>query len=223
MSLPQDAEAAHDSYVIALDVGGTTIKAALTGPDNVPRHEARRPTGGGGGDGGGGGGPDGAVAAILDFAEELWAAGVDRFGRPPAAVGVGLPGAVDEAAGVAVYSANLGWRDVPIRRLLTERLGGAAPVALGHDLRVAALAEGRLGAGVGVDRFLLVALGTGIATALSIDGRTEPGAHGRAGELGHVVVRPGGTLCGCGRRGCLEAVASAAAVGRAWAAAAGAP
>ncbi|TDC61789.1 ROK family protein, partial [Streptomyces hainanensis] len=52
MSLPQDAEDAHDSYVIALDVGGTTIKAALTGPDNVPRHEARRPTGGGGGDGG---------------------------------------------------------------------------------------------------------------------------------------------------------------------------
>ncbi|WP_243744863.1 ROK family protein [Streptomyces hainanensis] len=163
------------------------------------------------------------MAAILDFADELRAVGEERFGRPPAAVGVGLPGAVDEAAGVAVYSANLGWRDVPIRRLLTERLGGAVPVALGHDLRVAALAEGRLGAGAGVDRFLLVALGTGIATALSIDGRTEPGAHGRAGELGHVVVRPGGTLCGCGRRGCLEAVASAAAVGRAWAAAAGVP
>ncbi|TDC23722.1 ROK family protein [Streptomyces sp. 8K308] len=192
------------------------MKAALTGPDNVPRFETRRPTGAAAG-------PDGAVPAILDFAGELRAAGEERFGRPPAAAGVALPGVVDEAAGVAVYSANLGWRDVPIRRLLTERLGGGVPVALGHDLRVAALAEGRFGAGTGVDRFLLVALGTGIAAALAIEGRAEPGAHGRAGELGHVVVRPGGPLCGCGQRGCLEAVASAAAVGRAWAAAAGAP
>ncbi|MDT0322910.1 ROK family protein [Streptomyces sp. DSM 44918] len=223
MSLPQDgrragqvAAEAHDSYVLALDVGGTTMKAALTGPDNVPRFETRRPTGSGVG-------PDGAVAAILDLAGELRAIGEERFGGPPAAAGVALPGIVDEAAGVAVYSANLGWRDVPFRRLLSERLGGGIPVAVGHDLRVAALAEGRLGAGVGVDRFLLVALGTGIAAALSIDGRTEPGAHGRAGELGHVVVRPGGPPCSCGQRGCLEVVASAAAVGRAWAAAAGAP
>ncbi|WP_229818463.1 ROK family protein, partial [Streptomyces chromofuscus] len=112
------------------------------------------------------------------------------------------------------------WRDVPLRTLLTERLGGL-PVALGHDVRSGGLAEGRIGAGRGADRFLFVALGTGIAGAIGIDGRVESGAHGFAGEIGHVVVRPGGTPCPCGQRGCLERFASASAVSEAWAAVTG--
>ncbi|WP_059006187.1 ROK family protein [Streptomyces specialis] len=206
----------EQDYVIALDVGGTVLKAALTGPpDEGPLHQARRPTAGAGD-------PDAVVAGILDFARELYDTGTARFGRPPAAAGVVVPGLVDERTGTAVHSANLGWRDVPLARLVAERLGGL-PVALGHDVRAGGLAEGRLGAGAGRDRFLFVALGTGIAGALGIDGRAEPGAHGAAGEIGHVVVRPGGVRCGCGQRGCLETVASAAAVGRAWAAASGTP
>ncbi|WP_107486279.1 ROK family protein, partial [Streptomyces sp. 13-12-16] len=129
---------------------------------------------------------------------------------------------VDEAEGVAVYAANLGWRDVPLRALLTERLGGV-PVALGHDVRTGGLAEGRIGAGRGTDRFLFVPLGTGIAGAIGIDGRVEAGAHGFAGEIGHIVVRPQGAPCPCGQRGCLERFASAAAVSEAWAAACGDP
>jgi glucokinase len=136
-------------------------------------------------------------------------------GRAPVAV----PGIVDEARGVAAYSANLGWRDVPLRDLLAERLG--RPVALGHDVRTGGLAEGRIGAGRGANRFLFVPLGTGIAGAIGIDGRVEAGAHGFAGEIGHVVVRPGGLPCPCGQRGCLERYASAAAVSQAWAAACG--
>ncbi|WP_255308139.1 ROK family protein [Streptomyces marincola] len=205
----------QENYVIALDVGGTVLKAALTGPDNEPLHQARRPTAGAGG-------PDAVVAGILDFAAELRAEGTERFGHPPAAAGVVVPGIVDERAGTAVWAANLGWRDVPLRRLVGERLGGI-PVGLGHDVRAGGLAEGRVGAGAGYGRFLFVALGTGIAGAIGIDGRVETGAHGGAGEIGHVVVRPGGARCGCGQRGCLETVASAAAVGRAWAAAAGLP
>jgi glucokinase len=123
---------------------------------------------------------------------------------------------------VAVYSANLGWRDVPMRRLLGDRLGGV-PVALGHDVRTGGLAEGRIGAGQGADRFLFVPLGTGIAGAIGIDGGVEAGAHGFAGEIGHVVVRPGGTPCPCGQHGCLERYASAAAVSQAWAEACGDP
>ncbi|RBM17923.1 sugar kinase [Streptomyces sp. PT12] len=196
-------------------MGGTVFKAALTGEDNAPLYEARRPTGGTGG--------TGSVAdAILDFAAELYATGVARFGRPPSAAGVVVPGIVDEKAGVAAYSANLGWRDLPLRRLLTERLDGI-PVALGHDVRAGGLAEGRVGAGAGHERFLFIALGTGIAGAIGIEGRVEPGAHGGAGEIGHVIVRPGGARCGCGQRGCLETVASAAAIGRAWAAASETP
>ncbi|MDV9178397.1 ROK family protein, partial [Streptomyces sp. W16] len=75
----------------------------------------------------------------------------------------------------------------------------------------------------GADRFLFVPLGTGIAGAIGIDGRVEAGAHGFAGEIGHIVVRPGGAPCPCGQTGCLERYASAAAVTEAWATASGDP
>ena len=202
-------------HVIALDVGGTGMKAALVGADGELLHQARRPTGRERG-------ADAVVADILDFAAELRAHGIRRHGVPASAAGVAVPGIVDEAGGVAVYAANLGWRDVPLRALLTGRLGGV-PVALGHDVRTGGLAEGRIGAGRGTDRFLFVPLGTGIAGAIGIDGRVEAGAHGFAGEIGHIVVRPGGTPCPCGQRGCLERFASASAVSEAWAAACGDP
>lgn len=202
-------------HVIALDVGGTGMKAALVGADGELLHQARRATGRDRG-------PDAVVAGILGFAAELRAHGVERYGEPASAAGLAVPGIVDETEGVAVYSANLGWRDVPLRALLAQRLGGL-PVALGHDVRTGGLAEGRVGAGRGTDRFLFVPLGTGIAGAIGIDGRVETGAHGFAGEIGHIVVRPGGAPCPCGQRGCLERFASAAAVGEAWATACGDP
>ncbi|MEU9210291.1 ROK family protein [Streptomyces sp. NPDC048415] len=202
-------------HVIALDVGGTGMKAALVGAGGELLHQARRATGRERG-------PDAVVKAILGFAAELRAHGEQHLGEPAAAAAVAVPGIVDAAQGIAVYSANLGWRDVPLRRLLGDRLGGV-PVALSHDVRTGGLAEGRIGAGQGADRFLFVALGTGIAGAIGIDGGVEEGAHGFAGEIGHVVVRPGGTPCPCGQHGCLERFASAAAVSQAWADASGDP
>ncbi|MEU4213375.1 ROK family protein [Streptomyces sp. NPDC026206] len=212
-------------HVIALDVGGTAIKAALVSADHTLLYETRRPTGRDKG-------PEAVVAGILGLAAELREHGVRTYGEPAAAAGVAVPGIVDTAQGVAVYAANLGWRDVPLRDLLSRRLSGergergeraGTPVAVGHDVRTGGLAEGRIGAGRGADRFLFVPLGTGIAGAIGIDGRIEEGAHGCAGEIGHIAVRPGpdGAECGCGGRGCLETVASASAVGRAWAAASG--
>ncbi|MFF9377116.1 ROK family protein [Streptomyces griseoluteus] len=199
-------------HVIALDVGGTSMKAALVGEDGAVLHRARRATGREGG-------PDAVVGNLLAFAADLRAHGAEHLGAPALAAGVAVPGTVDEANGTALYSANLGWRDVPLRALLTERLG--MPVALGHDVRTGGLAEGRAGAGRGADRFLFVALGTGIAGAIGLAGGVEAGANGFAGEIGHVVVRPGGRPCPCGQTGCLERYASAAAVGAAWAAASG--
>jgi len=196
-------------HVIALDVGGTGMKAALVAQDGSVLFEARRPTGREHG-------TDAVVATILDFAADLADEGRARFGCAPLAAGVAVPGTIDEKNGIAVFSANLGWRDLPMRKLLGERLGGL-PVALGHDVRSGGLAEGRIGAGRGVGRFLFIALGTGIAGAIGIDGQIEAGAHGYGGEIGHVVVRPGGPQCGCGARGCLETLASASAVSRAWA------
>jgi glucokinase len=220
-------------HVIALDVGGTGMKAALVGVDTEPSsgrpdvppprtpghpallYQTRRATGRERG-------PDAVVEEILDFAAELRAYGEEHLGESALAAGVAVPGIVDARNGIAVYAANLGWRDVPLRRLLAERLGGI-PVALGHDVRTGGLAEGRIGAGQGADRFLFVPLGTGIAGAIGIDGGVEEGAHGFAGEIGHIVVRPGGAPCPCGQRGCLERFASAAAVSQAWAEASGDP
>ncbi len=190
------------------------MKGALLGPDGEPLYEARRATGRERG-------PQAVVASVLDFAAALREHGLRAYGTAAAAAGVAVPGVVDDDAGIAVYSANIGWRDVPMRTLLAERLGGV-PVALGHDQRGGGLAEGRLGAGRGQDRFLFLALGTGIAAAIGIEGRIEAGAHGCAGEIGHIVVTPGGRRCPCGQTGCLETEASAAAVARDWAEASGA-
>lgn len=198
------AEPARSTVVVALDVGGTGIKCALVRPDGGIHHAERHPTGADRG-------PEAVVETILTIAEGL-AERARTDGLTPVAVGIAVPGVVDTAAGVAVWSANVGFRDVALRDLVTARLG--LPAALGHDVRAGGVAEARLGAGRGGTYVLFVAIGTGIAAALTIDGTPFTGSHGAAGELGHIVVRPDGPRCGCGQVGCLEAIASAAAVGR---------
>jgi glucokinase len=197
--------------VIAVDVGGTGMKCALVRPDGKVHHAERHPTQADRG-------PAVVIANILDVATGL----ADRAradGLDPVAAGVAVPGVVDEAAGVAVWSANVGFRDEPLRDLVAARLG--VPAALGHDVRAGGTAEARLGAGRDQQHVLFVAIGTGIAAAHVVDGRAFAGAHGAAGEVGHVIVRPGGAPCGCGGRGCLETVASASAIGRRYAEEAG--
>ncbi|MEV0806972.1 ROK family protein [Micromonospora sp. NPDC050200] len=199
--------------VVALDVGGTGMKCALVRPDGDVVHAERHPTGAERG-------PAAVLDTILDVAEGL--AGKARAdGLTPIACGIGVPGLVDEFAGVAVWSSNVGFRDVPLRELARTRLG--LPTALGHDVRVGGLAESRLGAGRGVGHVLFVAVGTGIAAAHVVGGSAAAGAHGAAGELGHIQVRPDGPRCGCGRPGCLEAMASASAIGRRYTELAGTP
>ncbi|MFC4146556.1 ROK family protein [Micromonospora mangrovi] len=195
------------TVVVALDVGGTGMKCALVRPDGSTVHTERHPTGAARG-------PDAVVGTILEVAEGL--AGKARAdGLEPVACGIAVPGVVDDARGVAVWSANVGFRDVPLRDLAAARLD--LPTTLGHDVRVGGLAEARLGAGRGTRHVLFVAIGTGIAASHVVDGSAVTGAHGAAGEIGHILVRPDGPRCGCGRPGCLEAVASAAAVARRYA------
>ncbi|MFY1680140.1 ROK family protein [Micromonospora sp. WMMD730] len=206
-----DGPPGDDRVVVALDVGGTGMKCALVRPDGSVLHAERHPTDAGRG-------PDAVVETVLAVAEGL----ADRAraaGSTPVACGVAVPGVVDEAAGVAVWSANVGFRDVPLRDLVGARLG--LPAALGHDVRVGGIAEARLGAGRDARHVLFVAIGTGIAAAHVVAGSAAVGAHGAAGEIGHILVRPDGPRCGCGRPGCLEAVSSASAVARRYAELAG--
>lgn len=189
---------------VAVDIGGTSLKCALVDPAGRVLHSERHPTL-----------PARGAQAVLDTVGDLAELLVEKArgeGYRPVAVGLAVPGMVDEADGVAVSSANVGFHRTPVAVPLTERL--RLPVLVGHDVRLGGLAEARFGAGQGSHRMLFVAIGTGIASAHVIDGHADPGAHGAAGELGHVVVRPEGPPCGCGARGCLEAVASAAAIGR---------
>ncbi|MGX4658257.1 ROK family protein [Micromonospora sp. SCSIO 07396] len=207
-----DGPPGDDRVVVALDVGGTGMKCALVRPDGSVLHAERHPTDAGRG-------PDAVVETVLAVAGGL----ADRAraaGSIPVACGVAVPGVVDEAAGVAVWSANVGFRDVPLRELVGARLG--LPAALGHDVRVGGIAEARLGAGRAARHVLFVAIGTGIAAAHVVAGSAAVGAHGAAGEIGHILVRPDGPRCGCGRTGCLEAVSSASAVARRYAELAGA-
>jgi glucokinase len=197
--------------VAAVDVGGTRIKAALVDRSYDVAAALTVPTP-----------PDIAadIGATVQSAVADLLAGVEPSAGPVrlAACGVVVPGLVDERRGVGVWSANLGWRDLPVGDAVTTRL--QVPTAVGHDVRAGLLAESRLGAARGARHALFLPVGTGIAGALMLEG-VLVSADGWAGELGHMVIDPAGLPCACGAVGCLETIGSAAAVERAFAAQAG--
>jgi glucokinase len=185
--------------VIGVDVGGTQIKAArfTVSGELLARAEVQTPAAAD---------VPGVVASVV----------TDLRDADTSSVGVVLPGIVDRSSGVVRWSANLAWRDVPLRDRLTADLD--LPVVVEHDVTAAGIAEYDAS---GSD-LLFVALGTGIGAAYVIGGEVLPGATGLAGELGHVLVRTDDELCACGQTGCLEAYASAAAVARRYVALGGA-
>lgn len=130
-----------------------------------------------------------------------------------AAIGVGMAGLVDARAGVLLWTPNLVWRNLPLADGLGEAFG--LPVTVDNDATAAAWGESRLGASKGYDHSLFVGVGTGIGGGIVAGGRLLRGAHGFAGEIGHVIVEPDGPPCGCGNRGCWEQVASGLAIARA--------
>jgi glucokinase len=189
--------AAESDQVVAIDIGGTTLKGSLVDRSGCSHGLVRRQTPVAEG-------AEAVVEAVTSLALDL--SGADG-GPRPIAVGLAVPGLVQEGAGTVLNATNLGWHDVAIGPLLIDRL--ETTVAVSHDVRAGALAEGVLGAARECRDYLLLTLGTGVGAAVVIDGRPYTGAHGIGGELGHVTVEPRGPMCGCGRAGCLEAVASA--------------
>lgn len=125
-------------------------------------------------------------------------------------VGVAIPGLVEQATGTCVLAPNLRWYDVPLRAELSRAL--RAPVIVRNITQAAAVAEGRLGSARGVRSFAWVYVGTGVGAALVVDGRVLYGKNGFSGELGHCAVHGNSALCGCGRTGCIETVASGTAI-----------
>ncbi len=129
-----------------------------------------------------------------------------------AAIGIGAPGAVDAKRGIVVRAPNLGWNDVPVARFLRKKLG--PDVVLGNDVQVAILGEHAYGAAQGTQRAVGIWVGTGIGGGLISDGEIDRGFRGAAGEIGHMLIKEDGPVCSCGRRGCVEALASRTAMER---------
>ena len=197
---------APDRPVVAIDLGGTKALAGVVEADGAVRSRVWLPSRD----------LNGRPAELLDRLAEGAAAAAAEAGVPFEAVGaIGLcvPGPLDRSRSVVALAPNLGWVDLAVREELEQRLPHKS-VFLENDVRAAALSEHKLGAGRGYDSMLAVFVGSGVGGGLVVHGRLYHGAHGGAGEIGHMVVRAGGPRCGCGRAGCLEAMAARDAVGR---------
>ncbi|OGO12867.1 MAG: hypothetical protein A2Y53_07400 [Chloroflexi bacterium RBG_16_47_49] len=132
-----------------------------------------------------------------------------------AAITIAAPGPLDPFEGIIFEAPNIpGWTNLPLKKLVQDHFN--VPVAIGNDANLAALGEWRFGAGVGHRHLLYITVSTGIGGGVIIDNQLLLGAHGLAAELGHITVIPDGPLCGCGKRGHLEAVTSGPAIAR-WA------
>ena len=182
--------------VIGVDLGGTNITAGVVGPDHAVGKRLKQATPVEG--------PEAVAGAIAELVRSL--------DVRTDVVGVGAPGPIRD--GVVVSAPNLsGWHEpFPLRERLGALLG--VDVIVDNDATAGAVGEWAAGAGRRARNLLGVWLGTGVGGGLVLDGRPYGGSFGAAGELGHVVARPDGALCGCGRRGCLEAYAGRASMER---------
>ena len=125
-------------------------------------------------------------------------------------IGIGCPGTLDIKNGVVNYSNNLGWDNLPIVDIMHEQL--PYPIRLTNDANAASLGEAKFGAGKSYETIIMLTLGTGVGGGIIIDGKLFEGNEGKGGELGHTVIVVDGEQCTCGRKGCLEAYASATAL-----------
>jgi glucokinase len=183
---------------VGIDIGGTKIAAMRISTDGEIRARTVRPT------------PATDQAAAMPA---IAAAAAAVFDDDVAAIGVGLAGLIEARSGVLLSAPNLSWRGLGVSEGLGARFG--LPVTVDNDATAAAWGESRLGASRGTDHSLFVGVGTGIGGGIVSGGDLVRGAHGLAGEIGHIIVEPDGPVCGCGNRGCWEQVASGLAIARA--------
>lgn len=185
-----------DAPLLAIDIGGTYVRAALTQQQKIiasttvrwPAHLT----------------PVGEVEFIADVAlnmvnEASWLA-------PVCAAGIALAAQLDERGNVVQWPNRPAWQNLEFTPLLTKRLG--VPIAVDDDANAASLAEWTFGAGYGCRNLAVIAVGTGVGAGLILNGQLFRGRCGWAGELGHTVMKHDGPVCSCGRRGCLQALAS---------------
>ena len=190
---------------IGIDVGGMSIKAGLVDEEGNILFKHSCPTGV----------ERGYVAVIRDIAQ-LGLATVEKAGRrmeEVKAIGIGIPGIMDQRTGIIPFCTNLAWHDVPIIEEMKQYTD--LPVYVDNDATVAGLAESVKGVSAGTKNSVFITLGTGVGGGVVLNGKVFSGAHGVATEIGHMVTVAGGLPCTCGKRGCWERYASATALIRA--------
>lgn len=190
-------------YFVGVDIGGTKIAAALVNGKGEILARGKAPT------------PRSGPKRILKAVEDLVEGVAAEKGRKPKGlrgIGVGAPGIVDPGGRKILVAPNVRLAGFPLVRKLRKRFG--VGVALGNDVNLGVLGEQRFGAGKGTENVVGIFPGTGVGGGAIVGGRLMLGAHGAAAELGHVVVDPNGPRCGCGSRGCLEALAGRSAIER---------
>ncbi|WP_300018676.1 ROK family protein [Pseudonocardia sp.] len=180
---------------VGVDVGGTSIRAGVVDADGAVLDTARALT------------PRGEAALEATVARVI---GEVAARHRVAAAGLALAGFVTPDRRGVRFAPHLSWRDAPVAERIAERTG--LPVVVEHDANAAALAERHHGAAAGPSTVVFLALGTGIGSALLLDGELYRGAHGVAPELGHLRVVPGGRPCPCGKAGCWERYCSGTAL-----------
>ncbi len=190
--------------VIGVDMGGTKILSAVIDPEGSILGTAKMSTK-----------AEKGADAVIDRIAACVRKSVEKSGVSAdaiEAIGIGAPGPLDPATGVVIFAPNLGWRDVPLKTELETRTG--FPTFVDNDVNVGTLGEHVFGAGQGVENVVGIFVGTGIGGGIILQGELFHGASKTAGEIGHIVVKAGGPRCGCGTRGCLEALASRTAMAR---------
>lgn len=195
----------HRKIVVGIDLGGTKILAAAVGSGGRILGRAKRSTK-----------SEQGQKAVLDRMAECAREAVANAGLSFAdvqGVGIGAPGPLEPEEGVVIFAPNLsGWKNVPVKASLEKTL--RKPVFLDNDVNVGTLGEHALGAGKGVGDLVGIFIGTGIGGGVILNGRLHRGFNKTSGEIGHMMIEKGGPKCGCGNRGCLEALASRTAIAR---------
>jgi glucokinase len=178
---------------IGVDIGGTKIAFVLVDNNGkvLGTHQVAT------------GASDGVTAVVERIAQGVRLL-LNQAGRPVAGVGMGSPGLIDPVSGVVHDAVNLGWKDVPLCKLVQEHLGGAIPVFLQKDTNAGALGELYFGAAQGCRDFVYIAVGTGLGMGAVVNGQLVVGAHFYATDIGHLVGVPKGRACACGQQGCIE-------------------
>ena len=193
-----------EAPVVGVDLGGTKILVGVVDSHNTILGRSKRSTPSEAG------GPAILEGIVATIDEALGAAGLGR--EDVAGIAVGSPGPIDPDRGVILFSANMNVKDWALATDLEAAIG--RPALLRNDVRAGGYGEFRLGAGRGYRNLLFAFVGTGIGGCVVVDGKIVEGSTGNAGEVGHLVVKAKGPMCGCGRRGCLEALASRSAIAR---------